>query len=81
MIMKIIPCIYLHHSGIDVVALLEHFNLISEATTEAKIAGGAGTFVIAYACHKVFMPVRIFLTVTCTPIVVKKLRSMGFKKV
>ncbi|XP_066932220.1 protein FAM210B, mitochondrial-like [Clytia hemisphaerica] len=67
-------------SGIDVVALLQNVNLISESTAESKLASGAGTFVVAYACHKVFMPLRAFMTVSCTPIIVKKLRSMGLLK-
>jgi len=67
-------------SGIDVVALLQRFNLITDVSTEANIAGGATTFVIAYACHKVFMPVRIFCTVTCTPLIVKRLRKLGLLK-
>lgn len=56
-------------------------NLIGEATSESKLASGAGTFVVAYACHKVFMPLRAFLTVSCTPILVKRLRKMGFLKI
>uniref|UniRef100_T2M7A7 Transmembrane protein C20orf108 n=1 Tax=Hydra vulgaris TaxID=6087 RepID=T2M7A7_HYDVU len=67
-------------SGIDVVALLQKLNLITDVTPESKIATGASTFVIAYACHKVLMPVRIFLTATCTPFIVKKLRNIGFLK-
>ena len=67
-------------SGVDVVGLLQKLNLIGEATAESKLASGAGTFVVAYACHKVFMPLRAFLTVSCTPILVKRLRKMGFLK-
>ncbi|XP_065675228.1 protein FAM210B, mitochondrial isoform X2 [Hydra vulgaris] len=67
-------------SGIDIVALLQKLNLITDVTTESKIATGASTFVIAYACHKVLMPVRIFLTATCTPFIVKKLRTIGILK-
>jgi len=62
------------------VALLQKINLISEATAESKLASGTGTFVVAYACHKVFMPLRAFITVSCTPIIVKKLRKLGFLK-
>lgn len=68
-------------SGIDVVGLMQKLNLITEASTQATVAGGATTFVIAYACHKVFMPLRIFATVTCTPLIVKKLRQIGLLKI
>lgn len=68
------------NSGIDVVALLQKLNLVGEATAESKFASGAGTFVVAYACHKVFMPLRAFMTVSCTPILVKKLRKLGLLK-
>jgi len=67
-------------SGVDVVALMQKFNFITEVSTEAKVAGGASTFVIAYAFHKIFMPVRIFITVSATPMIVKKLRSIGLLK-
>ena len=59
------------------VALLEKVGIASKAGLQSTLASGASTFVIAYACHKVFMPLRIFLTVTCTPIIVRKLRNIG----
>lgn len=73
-------CYTIVSSGIDMVALLEKVGIASEAGLGSTLASGASTFVIAYACHKVFMPVRIFLTVTCTPVIIKKLRSMGILK-
>lgn len=68
------------YSGIDMVSLLEKVGIASEAGLQSTLASGASTFVIAYACHKVFMPVRIFLTITCTPIIVSKLKKIGILK-
>lgn len=45
-----------------------------------KIAAGASTFVIAYAIHKVFAPVRISITLGATPFIVKYLRNKGILK-
>jgi len=43
-------------------------------------ATGAATFVIAYAIHKCFAPVRIATTLTATPFIVRHLRKIGFLK-
>lgn len=48
---------------------------------ENKLAAGTGTFVVAYAVHKVFAPVRIATTLTATPFIVRYLRRVGFLKV
>jgi len=64
-------------SGVDVVALLQKLNIMGDFS---NVAGGATTFVIAYACHKVFMPVRTFITISCTPLIVRKLRQIGILK-
>lgn len=53
---------------------------ISESITQSKITEEAGKFVVAYAVHKVFAPLRITITLTATPFIVKKLRSMGILK-
>lgn len=45
-----------------------------------KIASGAGTFVAAYAIHKVFAPVRISITLAATPLIVAYLRRVGILK-
>ncbi|XP_071548769.1 uncharacterized protein [Panulirus ornatus] len=45
-----------------------------------KRAAGAATFVVAYAVHKVFAPVRIATTLTATPFIVRYLRKVGFLK-
>jgi len=47
---------------------------------ESKIATGAGTFVIAYAVHKVFAPVRMATTLAATPLIVRYFRRAGFLK-
>ncbi|XP_069113056.1 protein FAM210A-like [Argopecten irradians] len=66
-------------SGIDVVGLLTKLG-IGESIFQSKIAAGASTFVIAYAVHKVFAPVRIGITLTATPFIVQYLRRVGFLK-
>ncbi len=62
------------------VAIMQKIGIASEDGLQSTFTAGASTFVIAYACHKVFMPVRIFLTITCTPVIVGKLRSLGILK-
>ncbi|XP_060077062.1 uncharacterized protein LOC132556645 [Ylistrum balloti] len=66
-------------SGIDVVGLLTKVG-IGESISQSKVAAGASTFVIAYAVHKVFAPVRIGITLTATPFIVQYLRRVGFLK-
>ncbi|EDO35452.1 predicted protein [Nematostella vectensis] len=66
-------------SGLDVPGLLQSVGL-SKGLSDSALTTGASTFVIAYACHKVFVPVRMFLTITCTPLIVHRLRAMGFLK-
>lgn len=67
------------YSGLDVVGLLTKAG-IGESIFQSKIAAGASTFVVAYAVHKVFAPVRIAITLTCTPFIVRYLRRIGFLK-
>ena len=62
-------------SGLDVPRLLEGVGL-----SVGNIGTGVGVFGVAYVCHKVFMPVRIFITITCVPLVVKALRARGWLK-
>lgn len=66
-------------SGLDVQAMLKMLHL-GEDIVSSKLAAGASTFVIAYAVHKVFAPVRIAITLTCTPFIVRYLRSVGILK-
>jgi len=66
-------------SGIDVQAALQKIGLSSKVT-DSSVATEASTFVVAYACHKVFAPLRMLMTITCTPLIVRKLRKIGFLK-
>lgn len=65
-------------SGLDVAALLDKFGVSAEAS--GKIMQGASTFVIAYAVHKLFAPVRISITLFSTPFIVRYLRLKGILK-
>ncbi|ESO04579.1 hypothetical protein HELRODRAFT_78789 [Helobdella robusta] len=66
-------------SGLDVVAWLSWLG-VGKSILESRLATGASTFVISYAVHKVFAPVRIGITLTCTPLIVRYLRRVGFLK-
>ncbi|XP_049831565.1 uncharacterized protein LOC126272635 isoform X1 [Schistocerca gregaria] len=61
-------------SGLDVAALLRTFGA-------SDVAAGASTFVMAYAVHKVCAPVRIGITLTAAPFIVRYLRRIGVLKV
>ena len=67
-------------SGIDVVSLVENLPVVGEKVKENAVAAGASTFVIAYAVHKVFAPVRISITLTSVPFLVRYLRARGIIK-
>lgn len=57
--------------------------LVNAVGLEGKVgsvATGASTFVIAYAVHKVFAPVRISITLAAAPFIVRYLRNIGFLK-
>jgi len=54
---------------------------VGESILQSRIASGASTFVVAYAVHKVFAPVRIAITLTATPFIVRHLRSIGVLKI
>ncbi|XP_037038876.1 uncharacterized protein LOC119076314 [Bradysia coprophila] len=66
-------------SGLDLVAILEHLGWGDSALSN-KLATGASTFVVAYAVHKVFAPVRISITLGATPFIVRYLRNKGILK-
>ncbi|KAL5021183.1 hypothetical protein ScPMuIL_000338 [Solemya velum] len=66
-------------SGIDVVGILSKVG-VGESLLQSRLATGASTFVVAYAIHKVFAPVRIAITLTSTPFIVRYLRRVGFLK-
>ena len=50
---------------------------IGEEVGKSRVAAGASTVVMAYAVHKVFVPVRMSITLTATPFIVRYLRSRG----
>ncbi|XP_076113015.1 uncharacterized protein LOC143080836 isoform X1 [Mytilus galloprovincialis] len=66
-------------SGIDMVSLLTKIG-VGESLLQSKLTTGASTFVVAYAVHKVFAPVRIAITLTSVPLIVRYLRRIGFLK-
>ena len=53
---------------------------VGENLLKSGMVSGASTFVMAYAVHKVFAPVRIAITLTSTPFIVRYLRNIGFLK-
>lgn len=61
------------------VSLLERMGW-GDSALASKAGAGAGTFVIAYAIHKVFAPVRISITLGATPLIVRYLRRKGILK-
>jgi len=67
-------------SGIDVVKLVENLPYVGGKMSSNSVATGASTFVIAYAVHKVFAPVRISITLGSVPLIVRFLRSKGILK-
>ncbi|XP_054429558.1 protein FAM210B, mitochondrial isoform X1 [Pteronotus mesoamericanus] len=66
-------------SGVDVSAILLKLGL-KESLVQSKVATGASTFVVAYAIHKLFAPVRISMTLVSVPFVVRYFRKVGFFK-
>ncbi|CAF4760221.1 unnamed protein product [Pieris macdunnoughi] len=72
-------CYVLVSSGVDLVAVMKYFN-IGEGKLSNMITSNAGTFVIAYAIHKVLAPARIGITLTSTPFIVQYLRNKGILK-
>ncbi|XP_014853138.1 PREDICTED: protein FAM210B [Poecilia mexicana] len=66
-------------SGIDMTALLCKLGF-SEELVQSKMAAGTSTFVLAYAVHKLFAPVRISITVVSVPLIVRYLRKTGLFK-
>jgi len=67
-------CYILISSGLDVGQVLVPLGL------GGSVASNAGTFITAYAIHKVFAPVRISITLGATPFIVRYLRNIGFLK-
>lgn len=65
-------------SGLDIAVLLDKMGVSAEASS--KLLHQSSTFVIAYAVHKLFAPVRISITLFSTPFIVRYLRSKGILK-
>lgn len=66
-------------SGIDMAAVLCKVGF-SEAVVKSKMAAGTSTFVLAYAIHKLFAPVRISITLMSVPLIVRYFRKTGLFK-
>ncbi|KAJ7332069.1 hypothetical protein JRQ81_014249 [Phrynocephalus forsythii] len=66
-------------SGVDMTGIL--FKLgFDEAVVQSKLAAGTSTFLLAYAIHKLFAPVRISITLISVPFLVRYFRKIGFFK-
>ncbi|XP_042656779.1 protein FAM210B, mitochondrial [Tyto alba] len=66
-------------SGVDMTAVLLKLGF-SESSLQSKMAAGTSTFVLAYAIHKLFAPVRISITIVSVPFIVRYCRKIGFFK-
>ena len=66
------------YSNVDVMSILTYLNI--DLGKAQAAAGTASTFAVAYAVHKVFAPVRIAITLTCAPLIVRSLRARGILK-
>ncbi|XP_004370277.1 protein FAM210B, mitochondrial [Trichechus manatus latirostris] len=66
-------------SGVDMSALLLKLGF-KESLVQSKLAAGTSTFVVAYAIHKLFAPVRISITLVSVPLLVRYFRKVGFFK-
>ncbi|KAM3621224.1 uncharacterized protein V6R79_008176 [Siganus canaliculatus] len=66
-------------SGIDMAAVLCKLGF-SESVVQSKMAAGTSTFVLAYAVHKLFAPVRISITLVSVPLIVRYFRKTGLFK-
>ncbi|XP_059186209.1 protein FAM210B, mitochondrial [Centropristis striata] len=66
-------------SGIDMAAVLCKVGF-SEEIVRSKMAAGTSTFVLAYAIHKLFAPVRISTTLVSVPLIVRYFRKTGLFK-
>ncbi|CAK6952694.1 protein FAM210B%2C mitochondrial [Scomber scombrus] len=66
-------------SGIDMAGLLCKLGF-NETVVQSKMAAGTSTFVLAYAIHKLFAPVRISITLVSVPLIVRYFRKTGLFK-
>ncbi|XP_002407904.3 protein FAM210B, mitochondrial [Ixodes scapularis] len=71
-------CYVVVSSGVDLSAIAVKLGFSVDAISlTPKMAAGGGTFVIAYAVHKLFTPVRMFITLSVAPMLVRWLRRYG----
>ncbi|XP_038659026.1 protein FAM210B, mitochondrial isoform X2 [Scyliorhinus canicula] len=66
-------------SGMDVAAILYKMGF-NEAVVQSRMAAGTSTFLLAYAVHKVFAPVRMSITLISVPLIVRYFRKIGLFK-
>ncbi|XP_004698123.1 protein FAM210B, mitochondrial [Echinops telfairi] len=66
-------------SGVDVSTFLLSLGF-KDSLVHSKVATGTSTFVVAYAIHKLFAPVRISITLVSVPLIVRYFRKVGFFK-
>ncbi|XP_026866530.2 protein FAM210B, mitochondrial isoform X1 [Electrophorus electricus] len=66
-------------SGINMAAVLCKIGF-NESVVQSKMAAGTSTFVLAYALHKLFAPLRISITLVSVPFIVRYLRKTGLFK-
>lgn len=67
-------------TGLDVEQLLIDLNLEDWFKGNTMLVSNAGTFAVAYAIHKLLLPVRITITLGSVPFIVKYLRQKGILK-
>lgn len=67
------------NSGLDVPGLLSQMGVSSEMLN-SRLASGASTFLVAYAVHKLLVPIRVSITLGSVPFIVRYLRRVGFLK-
>ncbi|XP_037502934.1 protein FAM210B, mitochondrial isoform X2 [Rhipicephalus sanguineus] len=71
-------CYLLVSSGVDMTTVAEKLGFSMDSQwVNSKVAGGSGTLVLAYAVHKLFTPVRMGITLSTTPMLVRWLRRNG----
>ncbi|XP_056606135.1 protein FAM210B, mitochondrial [Triplophysa dalaica] len=66
-------------SGVDMTSVLCKLGF-SESLVQSKMAAGTSTFLLAYAVHKLFAPVRMSITLVSVPLIVRHLRRTGLFK-
>nr|XP_005888045.1 PREDICTED: protein FAM210B [Bos mutus] len=66
-------------SGVHMSAVLLKLGF-RESLVQSKMAAGTSTFVVAYAIHKLFAPVRISITLVSVPLIVRYFRKVGIFK-